>query len=158
MPRQPDIQYVQFYVDGTAARKLETNRKLQTQMPDPHKRRVTRRRKKVIAIDPLSVSAVLVAGVMLVSMAVGMMRLGTIDRETEKMEAYVVALQQENTTLRQTYQDGYDLEDIREKAVAMGLVPIVHNDRITIQAQVPVQQEEVTVWDQIGTFLAGLFA
>ena len=86
------------------------------------------------------------------------MRLGTIDRETEKMEAYVVALQQENTTLRQTYQDGYDLEDIREKAVAMGLVPIVHNDRITIQAQVPVQQEEVTVWDQIGTFLAGLFA
>ena len=69
MPRQPDIQYVQFYVDGTAARKLETNRKLQTQMPVPRKRRVARRRKKVIAIDPLSVSAVLVAGVMLVSMA-----------------------------------------------------------------------------------------
>lgn len=158
MPRQPDIQYVQFYVDGTAARKLETNRSTQNQMPVRRKRKVMRRKKKIIAIDPLSVSAVLVAGVMLVSMAVGMVRLGVIDRETEKMEAYVSALQQENATLQQTYRDGYDLEDIREKAVAMGLVPITRNESITIQAQVPVEQEQTTVWDQIGTFLAGLFA
>lgn len=157
MTRQPDIQYVQFSFDGTAARKLETSR-TEARQPQRVQNRRRQRKRKIIRIDPLALCAMVTAGVMLIVMAVGMLRLGSINQDAAKMEAYVSKLQTEQTQLQSEYRDSFDQEEIRQKALAMGLVPRQTGEQITISVQVPPVQEEQTVWDQIGTFLAGLFA
>lgn len=157
MTRQPDIQYVQFSFDGTAARKLETSR-TEARQPQRVQNRRRQRKRKIIRLDPLALCAMVTAGVMLIVMAVGMLRLGSINQDAAKMEAYVSKLQTEQTQLQSEYRDSFDQEEIRQKALAMGLVPRQTGEQITISVQVPPVQEEQTVWDQIGTFLAGLFA
>lgn len=157
MTRQPDIQYVQFCIDGTAARKLESNR-AEARQPQPVYRRTRRNRRKIIHIDPLALCAMVTAGVMLVVMAVGMLRLGSINADAAKMEAYVMRLQDENTQLKTEYNESFDKEDIRQKALAMGLEPKQEGNEITLSVHVPPVEQEQSVWDQIGTFLAGLFA
>ena len=157
MTRQPDIQYVQFSFDGTAARKLETSR-TEARQPQRVQNRRRQRKRKIIRIDPLALCAMVTAGVMLIVMAVGMLRLGSINQDAAKMEAYVSKLQTEQTQLQSEYRDSFDQEEIRQKALAIGLVPRQTGEQITISVQVPPVQEEQTVWDQIGTFLAGLFA
>ena len=59
------------------------------------------------------------------------------------------------------YREGYDLEEIREIALAMGMVPMEQLE--TVQISVPVveaeeQAQEPSGWEAFCTFLAGLFA
>lgn len=155
MIRQPDIQYVSYSIDGTAARKLDNRRAPVAQSPKAQP--AHRRRRKVIKIDPVSLCAMAVACMMLVVMVVGLVRLGDANREAEQMDRYVMKLQEENNQLQVQYEENYDLEDVRQKALAMGLVPKdVDHMRIP---EAPVQMEtKKTIWDEISNFLAGLFA
>lgn len=158
MTRQPDIQYVQFSIDGTAARKLDQRRSASHQQKRNPQRSRAKQKYKEIQVDPLAIGAMVLAGVMLIIMAVGMLQIGMVNAQTVKMEQYISTLQEENIQLQAEYDESFDVEEVRQKALAMGLVPRQDSEQITISVQVPTQQEEQSVWDQIGTFLAGLFA
>ena len=158
MARQPDIQYVRFYTDGSAARKIELQpEKKRNKVALPQRPRVRKEKKTVIHVDPISVFAVLVAGVMLIAMVVGMMQLGSINADADKMENYVAELQSENTQLRAEYESGYDLQDVEQKALEMGLVPIDQVEHVTIELPEPPVEEEPTFWENVGAFFAELF-
>lgn len=158
MARQPDIQYVRFYTDGSAARKIELQpEKKKNKVALPQRPRVRKEKKTVIHVDPISVFAVLVAGVMLIAMVVGMMQLGSINADADKMENYVAALQSENTQLRAEYESGYDLKDVEQKALEMGLVPIDQVEHVTIELPETPVEEEPTFWENVGAFFAELF-
>jgi hypothetical protein len=158
MARQPDIQYVRFYTDGSAARKLELQpQKKKTRTPLPQRPRVRREKKTVVAIDPISMFATLVAGIMLIAMVVGMLQLGDINADNQKMEAYISDLHAENVALRAEYEAGYDLADVEEKALAMGLVPIDQVEKVVIEMPEPVSEPEPTFWENVGAFFAELF-
>jgi hypothetical protein len=63
--------------------------------------------------------------------------------------------------LQNKYDSSYDLEEIREIALAMGMVPMEQLE--TVQISVPVveaeeQAQEPSGWEAFCTFLAGLFA
>ena len=157
MARQPDIQYVRIYTDGSAARKLEVQpqKKNKVALPKP---KVRRDKRKVLYVDPLSMCAVFAAGMLLIAMAVGMIRLGITASQAQKAQAYVTQLEAENEQLRDAYLAGYDAEEARRQAEAMGMIPIEDAEHVIIDVQIPQPEPEPTFWENIGLFFSELFA
>ena len=154
MARQPDVRYIRLYTDGSAARKIETIAPVKTaQLP-----KIRKQKKIVLWIDPVAVLALAVAAVMMILMVVGVTKLHEAQQQTAAMEQYVQQLQERNETLRTAYAEGYDLEEVERTAHALGMVPTDHVKHVTIQVQTPEAAPKLTLWEQIGTFLAGLFA
>jgi hypothetical protein len=79
-------------------------------------------------------------------------------RRYETMHDQVIDLQNQNITLERDFRGGYDPEDIREKALAIGMVSIDQVEVIKITEYVPVEEVESTLWEEISWFLKGLFA
>lgn len=158
MARQPDIQYVRFYTDGSAARKIEVQpEKKKNKLPVPQRPRVRREKKTVIHVDPVSLMAVLVAGLMLVAMAAGMLRLGSVNAGADAMQGYIGQLEADNTRLQEQYQSGYDINDVEQKALEMGLVPIDQVQHVTIELPQTVEEAAPTFWENVAAFFTELF-
>ena len=157
MAQKMQVQYIRYYTDGSAARKLAPAvPKRQEEMPLPRERQVKR---KVLYIDPLPTVALLLAGLMLVLMVVGYVQLIHARAEITAMEAYVEQLSEKNAELSAQYQEGYDLDRVRQTALALDMVPVQQVHTITIEMPAePSAPEQVTLWQQLGTFLASLFA
>ena len=139
MARRSDIQYVQFYTDGSAARQFEPKPqqpKKKLQQPRPR-----RRKKIVLYVDFIAVAGMLVASVMLLLMLTGMSGLTRINEEVSHLEAYVAELESENLELHKTYREGYDLEQIREQALEMGMIPAARATHVTIELEDTVEDQ-----------------
>lgn len=160
MARQPDIQYVRYYTSGSAARKIELQpeKKKKNPVAQPQRPRTRQQKKTVIYLDPISVLAVMVAGIMLITMVIGMLRLGQVNAEVDAMDSYVAQLRQENSALRQEYESGYDLKDIEQKALEMGLVPIEQVEHVTVALPEAPVEAEPTFWEKAAAFFSELFA
>ena len=154
MARKTDIQYVRFYTDGSAARKIAPVAPLKT-MKLP---KIKRKKRTTLHIDPLAFAGIMMAAVMLVLMAVGIHQLRTARGELQTMDTYVQTLTEENQHLQQTFHEGYNLEQIEKTALALGLVPKEQVTHITIQVPKEPAVEEPSAWEQVYAFLTGLFA
>lgn len=158
MALQPDIQYVPLcYVDGSAARKVEHKPvKKATATPAPKHRRAKR---KVVAVDPVAIGGIIVAVVMLVMMLAGFAKYTVIQEQNRMMQDHLAALQLENAKLQQDYESNIDLDYIRDMADTMGMVPAQNAQQVQISVQLPQEEvAEMTLWQSIAMFLAGLFA
>ncbi len=158
MALQPDIQYVPFcYVDGSAARKVQHQSvKKAAVTPVPKRRRAKR---KVIAVDPVAIGGIVVAVVMLVMMLAGFAKYAVIQEQNRMMQDHLAALQLESAKLQQDYESNIDLDYIQDVADAMGMVPAQNAQQVQISVQLPQEEvTEMTLWQSIATFLAGLFA
>ncbi|MBE6977544.1 MAG: hypothetical protein E7438_02745 [Ruminococcaceae bacterium] len=157
MALQPDIQYVPIcYVDGSAARKLERPVYKTPAAPQPRSRKAKR---IVVAIDPVAIFGLLVAMVLLISMVSGFVQYAVAQEQNRQMSDYVTALELEKAQLEQIYREGYDLDEIRDFADANGMVPAEQAPQIQIDVQLPQpEQQQMTFWESVSTFLAGLFA
>ncbi len=157
MAQQPDIQYISFYMDGSAAKKLQRQTLRRAEAPSPRYRKASRR---VIRIDPVAIVGIAASLVMLAAMLVGLGQYESYMQKSAQMSQYIDQLQQENAQLQKTYDEGYDLENIREIAEAVGMVPAesVEHFRVDVQLPVPEPQPEPTLWESAMAFLAGLFA
>ena len=155
MARKPDIQYVRFYTDGSAARKLD----VQT----PYKRKASypqngKQQGYVIYVDPLAVAGILLAAVLLISMLVGSIQLAVARKQLSDARAYVTTLSQGNEQLRKTYDEGYDLEEVEKSALAIGMIPVSQAQTIYVEVEKDAPVEEVTFWDRMSAKLEELFA
>ena len=157
MIQKPKIQYVgQFYVHGSEAQVLERKkerRRAKTKLPMARLERIEKN-----YVDPVALAGILVAFVMLFTMVAGVLQLQDDWAEYTQMSAYVSELKKENAELTKTYRDGYDLEEIRKRALALGLVPVEDTDTMTIHVTVPTPEPEPTLWENIVWFWEGLFA
>ena len=156
MAQRYDVQYVQFYTQGSAARRVVPAAPIQTaKLPQIRKRKVQR-----IYIDPVATLGIVVAVCMLIMMAVGMSRLQKAQRETAALERSVELLQQENEKLEAQYAAQKNLADVEKTALALGMIPKDEAIELTIQVELPQpeQSEHASLWNRIGTFLTGLFA
>lgn len=156
MVKQPEVRYINAYVSGSVAYQLDKKLTKRTvKLPKQRKKK-----KIVVRVDPVSVLGIFTAAVLLVMLCVGFVRLREARAETAALEQYVHTMQEENVLLQQKYDSSYDLEEIRQIALAMGMVPMEQVE--TVQIQVPVreavEQEPLTGWDAFCTFLASLFA
>ena len=155
MERKPDIQYIgQFYVHGSEARELarqEQAKQAKTRLPLERLKNIQK-----VYLDPVAIVGIAVAVVMLVVMVIGAMQIATAWEQCEQMSGYVDDLKRENAVLEHGYRSGFDLEDIREKALALGMIPVEEAETITVLVTMPVTEPEPTWWEDIVWFLEGL--
>ena len=157
MNQKPKIQYVgQFYVHGSEARKLqlqEEKRQAKTKLPLAQVRKIEK-----VYVDPVALVGIVVAVVMLVTMVLGAVQIKRDWDQYERVSAYVSELKKENARKNHAYRLSYDLEDIKSKALAMGMVPKSELETMTISVTVPEPERELTRSEEIQFFLEGLFA
>ena len=95
---------------------------------------------------------------LLIALLVGAVQLNHAQQEAQQLQEYVHSLQEENAQLRDTYASSYDPDEVRELALAMGMVPVEQVPHIEMQVTPPQVQEEPTAWESFWTFVAGMFA
>ena len=157
MNQKPKIQYVgQFYVHGSEAKQLqmqEAKRQAKTKLPLARIQKIEK-----VYVDPVALAGIAVAVVMLVTMVLGAVQIKRDWDQYERVSAYVSQLKKENARLNHAYRLSYDLEDIKSKALAMGLVPKSDLEPMTVTVTIPQREPELTRIDEIRLFLEGLFA
>ncbi len=155
MASQTEVRYINAYVSGSAAYMAQPKpvRKKTAIMP-----RFRANRELVIAIDPVAIFGIVVAVAMVIALLTGFMALNQANEEARIMEEYVTALQEQNVQLQDTYQNGYDLEQIRQIALSMGMVGVEDVTHITVEVNVPQEEKAPTAWENFCMFLTGLFA
>ena len=101
--------------------------------------------------------ATLVAVVMFVAMGIGMVQLFTVQAQNRQMDSYLSDLRAENAQLQEQYKSGYDLKDVEQKALEMGLVPIEQVEKVIIEAPAVQEEPAPTFWENVGAFFGELF-
>ena len=149
-------RYIQFYTPGSTAVKVAIQEE-QHWLPIPEARPT---KKTIIRVDPISVIGFAVAICMLILLAVGVAELNSARREVNALEHYIAQLTAENSELQETYSAGYELRDIEQKALNLGMVPAEEAVTSHIYITVPHAQvtEEATLWGRVTTYLTSLFA
>ena len=154
MARNPDIRYINLYAEGSAARVLEPRpRKKRAALP-----RAPKKRARVIHVDVMAVGGIVMAVALTVTMIFGLCQLRSMNRARDEMESYVCRLRNENSELRYTYENSYDLEEVRKLAESMGYVPA---DALQSQDLVIPEVQEapsVPLWQKVADFFRDLFA
>lgn len=157
MNQKPKIQYVgQFYIHGSEARQLELQEKkkhAKSKLPLERLRKV-----EVIYLDPVAIFGIVTALVLLAVMTVGVLQIRDDWKDYQTMSNYVSRLNSENAELKADYRSQYDLEDIRVKAEALGMVPKSQLELRTVYVTIPQPEPERTWLEEIQWFLSGLFA
>ncbi len=155
MASQTDVRYINAYVSGSMAYMAQPKpvKKNKAVMP-----KFRTRREWVIAFDPVAIFGIVVAAVMAVVLLTGFMALNQANEEALEMEHYLYALQEENAQLQNTYDNGYDLEQVRQIALTMGMVSVDEVSHISMEVTVPQEEAEPTAWENFCSFLTGLFA
>ncbi len=156
MALRADVRYVQYSVDGTAARKMQRQPVQENTTPVYKRRKVERR---VIVVDPVALAGIVLSVVVLIAMTLGLVQYHQNVRLSRQMSEYVQQLEQENAQLEQIYKDGYDLDEIWDIAMDAGMVPEENMAQVTVSVEEPAQEQtNMSFWDTVTTFLAGIFA
>ena len=157
MSQKPKIQYVgQFYIHGSEARQLELQEKkkqAKSKLPLERLRKI-----EVIYLDPVAIFGIVTALVMMTVMLLGVLQIRDDWKEYRVMSNYVSRLNSENAELQTEYRSQYDLEDIRIKAQALGMVPKSELEVRTVYVTIPQPEPEMTWLEELQWFLSGLFA
>ena len=156
MASKPEIQYIQFYIDGSAAKQLDPVTPEKSQ-PKPAKK--SRPHLKRIYIDPVAIIGIVVSAMLLITMTVGVFRLKQANEQQRAMQLCVAQLRLENRDLQEDYTNTINLDKVHQQAMALGMVPASEAKVNTILLSAPQAEEApVTLWQQVSTFLASLFA
>lgn len=155
MARKPEIQYVRYYTDGSAARQLEPKTPQKQRAP---RKRVRRQPVYTATVQPFAIGGLAVAAVLLVCMIVGFVQLRNVQHQQQIMADYVSQLSDRNVELRHTYDEKVDLDKVEKSALALGMIPAEEAMTITVSLPEPEPVREVTLWDRIEAFFEGLFA
>ena len=157
MAKKPEIQYIdKFYVHGSEARVLELKPKkrlIRTVLPVSAPDKTIR-----IPVDPVAICGIVVAVALMVSLVLGTVQYVRVCREYRSMMDYVVTVQNKNVVLRESYKSQMNLEEVEQRALELGMIPIEQADKITIRPELPVPEPEMTIWDEIEWFCKELFA
>lgn len=159
MARKPDIQYIhQFYVPGSDAKVVELKPKKQRRKAKTVLPKAAPNQKIVYRVDRMALCGIVVAAVMLILLAVGTVQYLNVCQQHRDLSDQVIKLQNQNVTLREEYRAGYDLEEIRIVAQALGMVPVEELQTVKVSVKVPTPVPEPTLWENIVWFFDGLFA
>lgn len=154
---KPEIQYVRFYTDGSAARQPELNEQEAPRKAEKKAKKAAPRKKITIFVDPLAVTGLVLAFVMAVMMIVGAVQLYHLQSQEQMLQSKISQLEEKKIALKATYDDSYDLEQVAQAAELMGLIPRSQAQVVMIAVPEP-QEVKVSMWDHVLLFLADLMA
>ena len=128
MAKKPEVQYIRYQTEGSAARKLEFLRpRPKTSLPALKKKKAT-----VIRLNPLATLGTLMSLIMLILMIVSGVQITGLQEDTKAMHRYVNDLRAENNELKDIYESNIDLDEIERQAIALGMIPVEEAQRITV--------------------------
>ena len=154
MARRPDVEYIRYYTDGSAARQLEPKvPKKRRQLP-----KVKQQPKHTLYIQPMAILGIALSAVMLVMMIIGSVELHNAQIQKQAMEDHVARLTRKNVHDWAEYEESLDLEAIEKSALAIGMIPQSQAKQITVSVPMPEIEEEPSFWEKTVLFLEGLFA
>lgn len=155
MAMQPEIRYINAYVSGTAAPQPEKRpqKRSTAQLP-----KIKKQQKYVIPVDLVALGGILAAVVLVIMLTVGLVQMNQAQQEAKIYREYAASLQEENAQLQDTYTSGYDLEEVRQIALAMGMVPVEQVPHLQMQVTAPQVTQEPSPWESFWTFFLGMFA
>ena len=156
MVKKPEIQYIdKFYVYGSEAKVLELKpkRRARTILPLSAPDKTIR-----IPVDPVAIGGIVVAIALLVALVVGSVQYVQVYRQYRAMMDHVVAEQNLNVELQENYRSQIDLVQIRDRALALGMIHKENAPTIIIRAELPQREPEMTVWEDFVWLCKGLFA
>jgi len=157
MTRKPEIQYIgEFYVHGSEARKVAAAPQKKT----PKTRLPIAKLEKIekVYVDPVAIAAMAVAVLLLITMVMGVMQIQTDWQEYQVMRSRVHDLKELNHEKTLKVREAYDLDDIRAKATAMGMIPRADAQTMVLHITVPEKAPQRTWIDDVRWFVGGLFA
>ncbi len=154
MAQRVDIRYVSYYSAGSSALKVTPAIPLET-LELPRKRKLKR---ITLFLDPLALAGIVLATMMMILMAVGVTRLVDARNQEAVMTAYVASLKAENEDLQARYDMGINPEEIKETALAMGMIPVEQAKQVKIQLPETADEGETNAEKNFFGFLTGLFA
>ncbi len=156
MAQKAKIQYIgQFYVHGSEARQLEQQerRKARTSLPLERLQKIEK-----IYLDPVAAVAMVVAVVLLVTMLVGTLQIYSDWADYRAAASYTASLREKKADLSRDYRESYDLEEIRSKAMGLGLVPASEVSVISVNVTMPEPEAQITWQEELKWFWDGLWA
>ena len=143
MAKKPEVQYICYQTEGSAARKLEFLRpRPKTSLPALKKKKAT-----VIRLNPLATLGTLMSLIMLILMIVSGVQITGLQEDTKAMHRYVNDLRAENNELKDIYESNIDLDEIERQAIALGMIPVEEAQRITVS--LPDQDNADRPGDQV---------
>ena len=154
MAQQLEVRYISYYCAGSSALKVAPAVP-QKKLAIPRKNKV---KKRVFFVDPVAYAGIGLAMVMTISMLVGFVSLNAAQQEELAMASYVETLRQENKELTETFEAGYDLAEVEEVALALGMVPAEQLQKVIIEDVEPVQEPEQSKWNNFWTSIVDFFA
>ena len=160
MAGKADIQYIHpYYTSGSAAKKLAPKApRKKKPLPTFEPRFMEPEQKIIVKLDPVSLCAIAVCAVLLVMMVVSLFQYSAAYHRNVQLQEYVYTLKDENICLERDYRSSFRLEDIREQALALGMIPVEEARTIQVAGRVPAVEAEPTRWQQVKMFLGELFA
>lgn len=158
MASRVDIQYIQFYTEGSAAKKIAAPLPKKQAERKPAAKRAKR---KVIRIDPIAILSLTVCLALAITLGLGIGKVQQARQENAQMQQYVERLSRESEALAQEYAAGYDLQEIEKTAIALGMV---HSDQASHRGVI-IQMEDQTAaqpqmsfWQNLVAFFHSIFA
>ena len=155
MAMQPEVRYINAYVSGNIALQPEKmpQKKSSTRLPKARKQQ-----KWLIQVDMVAVGGILAAFALSIMLIVGLVQMNQAQREARIYKEYAMSLKQDNAQMRDTYASQYNLDEVRDIAITMGMVPVEQVEHMTMQVVTPEVVEEPTAWESFWTFFLGMFA
>lgn len=155
MAMQPEVRYINAYVSGTAVPQPEKRpqKHNSAQLPKAKKQQTW-----LIPVDVVALGGIVAAVVLAIMLVTGLVQMNRAQQEAAMYKEYAMSLQQENTQLQDTYTSSYDLEEVREIALAMGMVPVEEVTHMQMQLSAPQVEQQPSAWESFWAFLTGLFA
>jgi len=156
-PYKFNIEYIEkYYSYGSEARAVERKQASEENRPKVPKQK--REPVSAIRIDPVAFCGLMLAIVMFVVMMAGLIQFNVLVEDHRVMEEYVMSLREENILLTHKYNAYFDMQKVRETAIALGMIPVGQARTITVQVEMPAVEPELTWWDDFVWFFSGLFA
>ena len=153
MARNGKIEYIRFYTQDNLARNLEPEepRRPRRPRPQPREKRIP------IPFDPVAVFGISVALVMILCVIVGFFQMNGLNDQISDMERQISTLKSQQYALQKQYNAEIDLEEIRQTAEAMGMVPVDSVRHVTITIPQPVEEPELSWWQELWLEFKAMF-
>ncbi len=139
MAQRLDVKYVQYRTDGNAARKVAPVQAFKTmKLPQVKKQSVP-----VIRIDPFALLGIALSVVMVVMLTVGIVQWCDARNDAQEMQTYTRYLERENAELTARYQESYDLAEVEQTALALGMIPRDQATHMTLKTGETISEEQI---------------
>jgi hypothetical protein len=155
MAMQPEVRYINAYVSGNVAVRPEKMPQKQSSARLPKARK---QQKWLIQVDLVAIGGIMAALVLSIMLVTGLVQMNQAKHDAKVYREYATSLKLDNTKMRDTYASEYDLNEVRDIALNMGMVPVEQVEHVTMQVVTPEVVQEPTAWESFWAFFLGMFA